>query len=179
MSLVSGRHRGLFFWPNRKSKDAILARKSYRYARRISRNSPLLTASGCFPQLCWRGERACRSERAGWRTTFSPLRSLSVKRPISPGKSKRRGTEGGGGGDGQNNGILLCCRPGSPLLSPVIAAGEDNRRRQLETDQLPRPLVPGTGDDLPGLPACLSPSAFVATFNLDPLSLSLSCGFQR
>ena len=143
MSLVSGRHRGLFFWPNRKSKDAILARKSYRYARRISRNSPLLTASGCFPQLCWRGERACRSERAGWRTTFSPLRSLSVKRPISPGKSKRRGTEGGGGGDGQNNGILLCCRPGSPLLSPVIAAGEDNRRRQLETDQLPRPLVPG------------------------------------
>ena len=137
MSLVSGRHRGLFFWLNREGKDAILPRKSYRYAQRISRNSPL-TASGCFPQL---RERACRSERAGWRTTFSPLRSLSVKRPISPGKSKRKGRRTGG--DGQNNGILLCCRPGSPLLSPVIAAGEDNRRRQLETDQLPRPLVPG------------------------------------
>ena len=73
-------------------------------------------------------------------------------------------------------------------MSPVITTGEDNGRRQLETDQLPPSLPLSFRGDRRrttylgyllvslsvSFPPSPPPSAFVATFNLDPLSLSLA-----
>ena len=76
----------------------------YSFVKLSSRNPPpALTASGCFPQLF--GEEESMPGKVGWQTTFSPVRSVRVKRPISP---RRKG--GRRGGMAKIMGFSLLCR---------------------------------------------------------------------